>query len=479
MYKQFQKEERENENYLAIAEYQVIKLLIEHPELDYFELSDLSFPHKTARSIYKAVTQLQESGEQINYSSLLREANSLNDKVDSITIQNILDIKVDPSNLDKALETLFEASIKYKLNLKVDDFKDKLLSNDPLEKDYALLINSEIQDIIAQGKKNNQALTLEEAFDEYKLELELRKQGKDYPFADDFLNANLTRKGSPGQIILIAGGTGTGKSAYGLYLINGDINIAMPSLYFTLEMDKISIMDRLVAMRTGIPMIDWYQKGNAQNALIKKVETEKQELANRPFWIIDETVSLYQVQNYIKEFKSRYKSPYARVYIDLITMVPEFMDFKRGTLANSMEKSVNHLNEIAKKENVCIVAFAQMNREPETLSSGVTGRENVNKIRPQLHHIKNSHALAERSRTVLGCFRPKYHLQRLFADNPEIIREVLSMDDIFQLQILKQSQGGVGKIGTYLFDGPTSSMLFQIEEEIQENTEQGTENLQY
>ena len=467
--------ERENQNYVISAEYQVLKLMIEYPELDYFDVTENSFLHKIARALFNSILILEESDEKINEGSILRVGNSIYDKIDMQTVKYLFSFEVDPSSHRQAIKTLSESSKKFKLEMKATELKTMIESNDPLDQNFALTVLSQMQDIVILDVNDKSNITLEQLCDTYKEELILRKEGRSYPFSDSWLNDNLTRKGAPGQIILLAGGTGTGKSAYCLEMINGDINLGYPAIYFCLEMDQISTMDRLISRRTGIPINDWYKSGNDMDSLLDKLEEERKDLINKPFWLIDDVVSLPQIQNKIKEFKAKYKVQYLRVYIDLITMVPEFMNTRRGgTIAGAMELSINQLLATMKKENACGICVAQFNREPDAVR--ITEPDQIGNLRPGLHHVKNSHALGERARTVLGCFRPKYLLGRMFPEN----EEVELMADEFQVQILKQSQGSTGQIGHYLFDGPTMTLTLRAPEDLEEeDSEEGTVNIAY
>jgi replicative DNA helicase len=193
------------------------------------------------------------------------------------------------------------------------------------------------------------------------------------------------------------------------------ISSNIPCMYFSLEMDEISTMDRFLALRNGIPIIEWYAQGNAIDPLIKILDKERTQLINKPFRFIDDpSISLAEIEQQIKDFKLTMKSDYACIYIDLITQVKEFIDIggsRGGNLATTIEIAVNRLNAMAKKLNVCIVAVAQMNRDAD--SAKIQELSHINNLRPTLNNVKNSNALGERSRVVISVFRPKYYAVRL------------------------------------------------------------------
>jgi replicative DNA helicase len=462
---------RENEDFLAVAEFQVLNLLCKSPDLVTKEISSESFPHKKARSVYKAIHTLLDAKEEINEGSLLREANAIDSSVDQVMIRGILNYKTSPSNLDKAIVMLQEGSVKYRVGRSLAKIKERIESPDTLNSTAISALLYEAQESLALAHSRYNVKTLEECLDDYYAELELRRLGHHHPFNDPFLDQLLTKKAAPGQVVLIAGATGTGKSAYGLNLITHMIDADIPCMYFSLEMDTVSTMDRFMAMRTEIPVAEWYRSGAEIDPLMRRVLETKAEVIDRKYSFIDDpSISLDAIQHLIREFKITHKVDYACVYIDLITQVREFIDMNssKGSLATTIELAVNRLNAIAKRENVCIVAIAQMNRGAD--STHIDSIDELSRLRPTLNHVKNSGALGERSRVVLSVFRPKYYATRLFPDHEDLE----FMPDELEVQVLKQSMGAVGTIGRYNFNGPTFTCRPLSNEEGELDVSEGT-----
>ena len=456
------KKERANEDFVIASEYQALNLCIHTPTSD-FERAQ--FPHDEAKDIYTAIQTLRDRDESITEASLLREANSLNDNVDATLIRTIFNFESDVSSVASVQKILKEASAKCNVKTLAEKIVQATSSSDPLNATEIGAMLYEAQAELVNGQRKVVAKTLEQCLEAYDEELDNRLNGKDHTFADIHLDNILTRKAAPGQAILIVGTTGTGKSAYSLNLINGMINNSIPSMYFSLEMDTISTFDRLLSMRTDIPVEDWYDK-QAIPSLKKKIEKERAVLAGKPFRFIDDaTVGLEQIQNLIREFKMNYKTDYICVFIDLITQVRDFTNLKgQGTLANTIEFAINRLNEMAKTENVCFVCVAQLNRETD--SAKITNLEDLNAYRPTLNQIKNSNALGERARTVLSVFRPKYYAERLFPDD----ENVDLMEDIMEVQVMKQNQGGAGMVKKYLFDGKCFQIKPLMDTDVEEES---------
>ena len=446
-------------DYTVMAEIQILAACIKYPDIVMREISSSSFVHQETKDIYESIVELHENEEKITPESIFRQVNQKNRSVEFPFISYVFSTvqNVHESNIPSALSILKEIRDKKEAILKL---KESIQTLEAEKTDIQKVISSiyDAQDILYRNKSLTLTKTINDCFDMYLEELEERKK-KRYIFGDSFLDSHLLKGASPGQIILIAGATGSGKSTVCLNLINNMINLDIPSIYISLEMDLVSTMDRLLALRTGIPLENWYGDENTLNSLKQEVEKERKNLENKYFRLIDDPeLSLSEIRTIIKDFKLSFKVDYVCVYIDLITQVKDFISVNKGyTLANTIEVATNRLNAIAKKENCCIVAVAQMNRDAD--SARVNSIDHIESLRPTINHIKNSHALGERARTVLSVFRPKYYAERLFPDSEELD----FMEDILQIQILKQSQGKTGTVGKYLFDGQCFSIVPYVE----------------
>jgi replicative DNA helicase len=465
----YKKRLRSNEEFISPAEFQILKLMILNNK-PFEQVTEHHFPHRKAKVIYHAMAKLFETSETVTRDSLLREANQLSDDITQQIVEFVFAFETDMSSLDGAIEALADSVVKSKMTRFIDKISSEVKSSAKLNLSQISQDILNAQDVIIGSGKKNISKTVEQCLDEYKEELDLRRLGHYYSFGDEFLDTHLTRKAAPGQVVLLASSSGTGKSAYGLNLINGMINMDRPVMYFSLEMDTISTMDRLMSMRSGIPVSEWYRSGVEIDPLYKVLEDQRASMLNKPFRFIDDpSINLLKMQGLIREFKSIYKTDYVCVFVDLITQVKEFIDLTRGSLANTIEASVNRLNRLAKKENVCFVAIAQMNRGAD--SDSIDNLQELDKLRPTFNNVKNSSALGERARVTLGAFRPKYYAERLFPDSDE----AHLMPDVLEIQILKQNQGTAGNIGRYLFEGET----FNISPLVETPPEEAAQNLQY
>jgi hypothetical protein len=143
----------------------------------------------------------------------------------------------------------------------------------------------------------------------------------------------------------------------------------------------------------------------------------------------------------VEQAKKRLHTDYLIVFIDLATMMKEFS----GEDPRGYERGMDRMNRMAKRMKIHFVLLVQANQKtleahrPSTLNG-------LSIFRPSLANIKNSGGIAERSRTVLSVFREKYYATRFFPDD----EDVANLDDVVEIQALKQSNGAVGKKLNYL-----------------------------
>ncbi len=460
--------ERQDNTYILIAEYRLLAALAMNRVFTedsrvYREL----FPHQTAKSIYRAIEHLWAKGVDITHESLYQTSNELDFNVSEDVITKIFTIKDIPNTLDDILEVLDAEVIKQKLLKVVDELKISASRGLDYEKVTGLLYQA---DKVLRGGETGSILKDTDIWTtEYIAELNERAKGISYSYGDVFLDQLLYKGAYPGAITTIAAATGQGKSTYVLNLINHYIEMQIPAMYISLEMSGIDTFDRLLSIRREIPTSALYRNDSSLLDIIPVVEEEREELKkNERFFFVEEPhISIARLQNMIKEFKQRTGQEYAIIAIDLVTQLSDFMNASnKMSVASAMEFAMNELNALAKEMNVHIIAVVQFNRDAD--NHKVMSMEDLDMLRPSLNNIKNSAAIAERSRVVLGLFRKKYYADRYLQDIPEA--EI--MEDILEVNILKNSSGVVGNRLNYLFDGEFFKISPYLQSDIDKKLEE-------
>ena len=448
------------------AEYRLLHCVLTHREcLDDARVTDGLFIHPSAKSIFNTICDLSKRGVAITKAELLQSCKDIGVTPSVIdTIFNVDD--VNPS-LDTILPDLLNEQLKTKLIQRLDLIKESINLNTDINTDDILKQLYECDDLVLHSTKNTSPLmNIEEWSNEYIEDLQQRKLGKKYTYGDLNLDEEMFKGAYPGAITTIAASTGSGKSTFVLNLMNNLIEQNTPCMYISLEMGAVDTMDRLIAMRKGIPNDELYNQGNI-DSVIESVEEEKRNLLtrNKFYFVEDPSIDLTKLRSMIREFKQRTHEDYCLVAIDLLTQLKGFnVSTNKGTSnAMSIELAMNDLNALAKEENVHIIGVVQFRRDSDSIK--ISSLDDLERARPTLGEIKNSGAISERSRVVLGIFRPKMVAERFRQALTEPEQMALdNMSDIMEVQVLKNSAGNVGRIFKYMFDNQCFRLLPLVDE---------------
>jgi hypothetical protein len=122
-------------------------------------------------------------------------------------------------------------------------------------------------------------------------------------------------------------------------------------------------------------------------------------------------------------------------------------DFGEGTPI-AYEQAMNNLHQMTKRTRAHLVLVAQATQKSLESKRPIT-IEGLRIFRPTLADIKNSGAIAERSRQVLAVYRDHYYAAKFFPDDHLVSEE----DDLLEVSLLKCSNSEVGRRLMYLHDG--------------------------
>ena len=432
-----------------IVEQQIFHFCLDYPER-VIEIKENYFLSSEGSDLYDTLLDLYRNNISFTDENILSAGNRVNEGITPTLLSAIREIPYDAKAWDHYRLLVQEAYAKDRLQTYL--LKDGLTSvtvKGRLDVDKLQDIVYEIQDCInlAKGKASS-VKSISEMFDSYQNVLAQRVDGSAfYDTGCSLLNSALPTGFAPGEITTIFGSTGIGKSTYSLYLINRLINKLIPCFYVSLEMSETATMDRWMASRMRVPLRELFsKKGQIDESIYERVNLEREKLEHsRKFAFIDETrVSVASLEKMIGQVKLKLQTDYMVVFVDLATMME---DFGEGTPI-AYEQAMNNLHQMTKRTGVHLVMVVQaVNKTLE--KHRPASIEGLRSFRPLISSIKNSGAIAERSRQVLSVFRQHYYANKFFPEDPLVQEE----DDILDIQVLKCSNGAVGTMAHYLYDG--------------------------
>lgn len=315
--------------------------------------------------------------------------------------------------------------------------------NTTLLRQFSFEIQQNVE--LAEGREGL-VKTPEQFMSIYLRTIEARNQGLyRWSFGDSSLDSALAVGPAPGEITSIFGATGSGKSTLVLNLLNRMINKRIPAGFFSLEMSDVATADRLMGLRHDLEFSQLLPKNSMDGLepfVIDIIERDLETLKrfNSWFFVDEPSLSMADLETIIRQQQIVLGQQYMIIFVDLFSMLREVS----GEDPAMIERGMNMIHEMARRLGVHFVLVIQANRATDSYRPLTL--QGIQRLRPTLNNIKNSHAIAERSRVVLGVFREKYYADRFFPEDPD----AQALDDIAEVQVLKQSAGKVGQIVRYL-----------------------------
>lgn len=268
-------------------------------------------------------------------------------------------------------------------------------------------------------------------FQEITLAAERKERITGLPTGFDRLD-HMTAGMHPGDLIIIAGRPGMGKTSFALNVgVNACMAKRLPVAVFSLEMPKEQLARRMLCsearvdagrLRTGrLTREDWPPLANAAGLL-----------SELPIWIDDAPgITLMELRAKARRMKS--ESGLGLIIIDYLQLM------RAGVRTDSREQEISEISRslkgLAKELGIPIIALSQLNR-------GVETRGTKDK-RPQLSDLRESGAIEQDADTIMFIYRDEVY-------NRE------SMDrGVAEIIIGKQRSGPTGTVRCAFFNAYT------------------------
>lgn len=207
---------------------------------------------------------------------------------------------------------------------------------------------------------------------------------------------NLTNKmggfRSP-ELIILAARPGMGKTSFALSCAVHAAKLGIPSVFFSLEMDKEQMVSRILSSEAEIPGDRFNSKGLDNEELIK-VHSKVKEVNDLPIFIDDTDISTVE-QVRIKANKLKNEHGIGFIIIDYLQLMSSDAKSREQEIA----KISRGLKLLAKELKIPVIALSQLTREVEKRPSK----------RPQLSDLRESGAIEQDADVVMFLFRPQYY----------------------------------------------------------------------
>ncbi len=237
----------------------------------------------------------------------------------------------------------------------------------------------------------------------------------------DNMTAGLQRS----DLIILAARPAMGKTTLVTNLAYNVATIAkQPVLFFSLEMSKEQLVDRMLADASGVD--SWnIRTGNLSDDDFSKLSEAMGEMAEAPIFI-DDTPGLSVLEMRTKARRASHDQPLGLIIIDYLQLM-QGSGRDNGNRVQEVSEISRGLKLIARELNVPVIALSQLSRSVESRSPQI----------PQLSDLRESGSIEQDADIVMFIYREAYY-------NPETERE-----NVTDLIIAKHRNGPVGKVELY------------------------------
>ncbi len=373
---------------------------------------------------------------------------SKNGAIDPITIANAL-AKSGTNNLTEAKQYLFELSQvvpstanveKYAQIVKEHYYLRKLItvSQDIIDQassggaDASTLLDSAEQQIydIRQGKTTNGpeklSAVIENVYSKFK---ELTGENKDnykgIPTGFGLLDKYITGL-NKSDFILIGARPAMGKTSFALNLAqNVAIGAGKKCVFFSLEMTKEQLAERLLASQAGVSS-QKFRTGEMTDDEWIRIGNVAGQLSNVELYLDDTSaITVPEIKSRVRRLKD-----VDCVMIDYLGLITSAS--RKENRVQEVSEITRNLKMMAKDLNIPVICCAQLSR-------GTEGRGKSH--RPQLSDLRESGSIEQDADIVMFLYREDYYRNEVDADKQDEID-----DSLTELIVAKNRHGQTGTI---------------------------------
>lgn len=237
---------------------------------------------------------------------------------------------------------------------------------------------------------------------------------------------NMTAGFQRSDLIILAARPSMGKTTL---VTNIAYNVATiekkPVLFFSLEMSKEQLVDRMLADAANVD--SWsIRTGKLTDEDFMKLSEASGELAEASIFI-DDTPSLSVLEMRTKARRKHHEEPLGLIIVDYLQLMQTATNHG-GNRVQEVSEISRGLKLIARELNVPLIALSQLSRSVESRTPPI----------PQLSDLRESGSIEQDADLVAFIYRPGYYEP----DNPEV-------KNITELIVSKHRNGPTGKIQLY------------------------------
>jgi replicative DNA helicase len=363
-----------------------------------------SFYSEANQNIYEAIVELFNEAQPIDLLTVRErlKKKSMLDVVGGLKYLTHLTRNVNSSaHIEFHARIIIEMAIKRELikvalTIERDAYEDSTDVFELLDQSSASIFKIGEMNIVKDYMPIN--TVMKEAFDE----LAARKDHQDgvTGVPSGFTDLDRVTSGfQKTELIIMAARPGMGKTAFMLTLArNAAVTYNKPVAIFSLEMGRVQIVNRLVAIEAEIDG-EKMKKGNFSESEWMHLFNNTRKLSEAKIFI-DETPALRILELRAKCRRLKEQHKIEMVMVDYLQLMTGEMG-RNGSREQEIASISRALKNIAKELEIPVIALSQLSRDVE--KRGSTSK------RPQLSDLRESGSIEQDADIVMFIHRPEYY----------------------------------------------------------------------
>ena len=346
---------------LSSDELDFLSLIIENPSFLDITIIKPEYLSDKNKIMFKILLFDHKTNKEINVSNLSRFK-----EFDLDYYSDILTNEVFYTNIDNKFKELEKSIIT---NYKINQAKQSINESIDFETLYKKINELNEINILENEYINTKDMVSELVNKKTKVELK-------FPQLDSILNL------SQGDLLILAGGTGTGKTAFALNLLS-KLSNNYQCIYFNMEMSKNILYRRLLAIETNITLMDLNDITKLSKETKINIKNQMDNIEQRKIILINKSLTIYEIRNTIAKIKP--EKPLI-VFLDHIGLIKS----NGNSIYERMTNIAKELRSISMNYSCTVIGLCQLSRESQKNDSV-----------PKLQDLRDSGEIEQSARKVI------------------------------------------------------------------------------
>ena len=215
------------------------------------------------------------------------------------------------------------------------------------------------------------------------------------------LDRNLKGIKRRGELIIVGGSTGMGKTMLGVHMSVAAHQQGNKIMYASVEMDRVEIGYRMLANLSNIPSED-IEFGNWNAEQYSDLVNRYKPMLEGNMIVMDR--GGLTIESIVRRARKEHRTNGLDIiYVDYLQKLTSENPLYNRNKTDRSGYAAETFKDLSLELNVPIVALVQMNRQ-----TAQNGSDNANK-KPQTHEIQHSSTIEQTANKVMMIHRPAYH----------------------------------------------------------------------